>query len=105
MIGGYNDNEHHGAAWVFTRSGSTWSQQGEKLTGSGELGFFGWGVALSGEGNTALIGEWGIGGGIGAAWVFTRSGSTWSQAGRRAHGGEGSGYSWFGYSTALSARR
>ncbi len=32
-------------------------QQGKKLTGGGEPGFFGWGVALSGEGNTALIGE------------------------------------------------
>jgi hypothetical protein len=103
LIGGYNDNEHRGAAWVFTRSGSTWSQQGEKLTGSGELGFFGWGVALSGDGNTALIGEWGIGGGIGAAWVFTRTGSTWAKQGGELTGGAGSGYSWFGYSTALSA--
>ncbi|MGD0452191.1 MAG: hypothetical protein ABSB69_01215 [Solirubrobacteraceae bacterium] len=102
LIGGYNDNEHRGAAWVFTRSGSTWTQQGEKLTGGGGLGFFGWSVALSGEGNTALIGEWGIGGGIGAAWVFTRSGSTWAKQGGALTGGEASGYSWFGYSVALS---
>jgi hypothetical protein len=102
LIGGYNDNEHRGAAWVFTRTGSTWAQQGEKLTGSGNLGFFGWGVALSGDGDTALIGEWGIGGGIGAAWVFTRSGSTWTKQGGELNGGEGSGYSWFGYSVALS---
>ena len=47
-----------GAAWVFTRSGSTWTQQGEKLTGGGESGEgeFGSSVALSAEGNTALIG-------------------------------------------------
>jgi hypothetical protein len=103
LIGGYNDNEHRGAAWVFTRSGSMWSQQDEKLTGSGNLGFFGWGVALSGDGNTALIGEWGIGGGIGAAWVFTRTGTTWAKQGGELSGGAASGYSWFGYSTALSA--
>ncbi len=103
LVGGYNDNEHRGAAWVFTRSGTTWTQQGEKLTGSGNLGFFGWGVALSGDGDTALIGEWGIGGGIGAAWVFTRSGSTWTKQGGELTGGPGSGYSWFGYSVALSA--
>ena len=102
LIGGYNDNEHRGAAWVFTRSGSTWSQQGEKLTGSGEQGFFGWGVALSGEGNSALIGEWGVGGGVGAAWVFTRSGSTWAKQGEALTGGGASGYSYFGYSVALS---
>ncbi len=102
LIGGYNDNEHRGAAWAFTRSGSTWTQQGEKLTGGGQLGFFGWGVALSGEGNTALIGEWGLEGGVGAAWVFTRSGSTWSKQGGPLTAGAGSGESWFGYSTALS---
>jgi hypothetical protein len=103
LVGGYNDNEHRGAAWVFRRSGSTWTQQGEKLTGGGELGFFGWGVALSSDGDTALIGEWGIGGGIGAAWVFTRTGSTWAKQGGALTAGPGSGYSWFGYSTALSA--
>src|SRR5439155_25916608 len=40
-----------GAAWVFTRSGSTWTQQGPKLTGSGEIGEgrFGSGVALAAD--------------------------------------------------------
>ena len=43
---------------MFTRSGSAWSQQGAKLTGSGETGngHFGVSVALSADGNTALIG-------------------------------------------------
>ena len=52
------DNGGTGAAWVFTRSGSTWTQQGGKLTGSGETGDGGFGssVALSADGNTALIG-------------------------------------------------
>ena len=58
LVGGYNDNAHIGAAWVFTRSGSTWTQQGSKLTASDETGsgYFGWSVALSSDGNTALIG-------------------------------------------------
>ena len=38
LIGGPGDNGWVGAAWVFTRSGSTWTQQGSKLTGSGETG-------------------------------------------------------------------
>ncbi len=48
LIGGTGDNSEHGAAWVFTRSGSTWTQQGAKLTGSGESGAgeFGSSVAL-----------------------------------------------------------
>ena len=49
LIGGPGDNEGVGAAWVFTRSGTTWTQQGAKLTGSGETGAgeFGTSVALS----------------------------------------------------------
>ena len=61
LIGGWLDENWKGSAWVFTRSGSTWSQQGPKLTGAedeiGE-GMFGTNVALSADGNTALIGGW-----------------------------------------------
>jgi Divergent InlB B-repeat domain/FG-GAP repeat len=80
LIGGYGDNGFVGAAWVFTRSGSTWSQQ-QKLTASGETGMgdFGSSVALSETGSTALIGGLADNSGVGAAWVFTRSGSSWSQ--------------------------
>ena len=104
LVGAYNDNEHDGAAWVFTRSGSAWTQQGAKLTGGGGPGFFGWSVSLSAEGNTALIGEWGIESGTGAAWVFQRSGTKWAkQGGALSTGGEGGAYTWFGYGVALSA--
>ena len=59
LIGGPYDETGTGAAWVFTRSvAEVWSQQGEKLTGSGETGEgeFGDDVALSANGDTALIG-------------------------------------------------
>jgi hypothetical protein len=83
LIGGPFDNGDRGAAWVFTRSGSVWSQQGPKLTGSDEAGagLFGRAVALSADGNTALIGGPSDNGSAGAAWVFTRSAGTWSQQG------------------------
>ncbi len=104
LIGGPYDNGGVGAAWAFTRSGSTWTQQGNKLTGSGESGgfFFGGSVALSGDGNTALIGGWDDNGGVGAAWVFTRSGSTWTQQGAQITGSDESGEGGFGVSVALS---
>jgi len=90
-----------GAAWVFTRSGSKWTQQGPKLTGAGEAGRaeFGASVALSADGNTALIGGWFDHGEKGAAWVFTRSGSNWTQQGPKLTAGNGT----FGVSVALSA--
>jgi hypothetical protein len=106
LIGSPAENDRRGSAWVFTRSGSTWTQQGEKLTGSGEAGEvrFGASVALSSEGDTALIGGPGNAGYHGAAWVFTRSGSTWTQLGAKLVGGEEEGDAGrFGYSVALSS--
>jgi len=105
LIGGGFDNAKAGAAWVFTRSESKWSQQGPKLVGSGATGAAqqGLGVALSGDGNTALIGGGADNSGVGAAWVFTRSGSTWSQQGSKLTGGEEVGAGHFGgYAVALS---
>ncbi len=82
LIGGPNDNSAVGAAWVFTRSGSTWTEQ-QKLTatsgtetGDAALGDI---VSLSADGNTALIGGPGDNSSAGAAWVFTRSITTWTQ--------------------------
>jgi hypothetical protein len=105
LIGGGSDNAQVGAAWAFTRTESTWAQQGLKLTGTGEVGegHFGFRVALSEDGTTALIGGGGDNGEVGAAWVFTRSESTWGQQGGKLTGGGESGKAHFGYSVAVSA--
>jgi hypothetical protein len=67
-----------GAAYVFTRSGSTWSQQAQlAFSGAAADDYIGWSVAVTGS--TAVIGAPGADSGTGAAYVFTRSGSTWSQ--------------------------
>jgi len=78
VIGGYNENVSNGAAWVFTRSEGKWTQQGKKLTG-GSGGAFGMSVALSADGNTALIGAPYESKFAGAAWVFTRSEEKWTE--------------------------
>ena len=105
LIGGPGDNTNVGAVWVFTRSGSTWTQQGEKLTGKEEVGEgqFGFSVALSSNGNTALVGGPDDNKNVGAAWVFTRSGSTWTQQGTKLTGNGETGEGQFGYSVALSS--
>lgn len=70
-----------GAAYVFVHSGSTWTQQ-QKIVASdaAQDAAFGYAVALSG--NTALIGAPGAAQGTlteaGAAYVFTRTGTTWT---------------------------
>jgi hypothetical protein len=104
IVGGPGDNGGQGAAWVFTRSGTTWSEQGGKLTPSDEsgIGAFGSAVALSSDGSTALIGAHYDGGQVGAAWVFTRTGSSWSQQGAKLTGSDEVGKGEFGTSVALS---
>jgi hypothetical protein len=107
LIGGPRDGHNAGAAWVFTRQDSTWTQQGPKLTGGveeGGEGRFGRSVALSSDGDTALIGGPSDRAGHGAAWVFTRSGSSWTLVTPKLTGRESeeSGESHFGGSVALS---
>jgi len=104
LVGAWRDAEEAGAAFVFKRTGETWTQQGAKLTGSGEIGKarFGTSVSLSGDGNTALVGGYGDNGGIGAAWVFKRSGETWTQQGAKLVGSGETGNGRFGTSVSLS---
>jgi len=86
IVGGNRDNDFVGAAWVFTRSGGVWTQQGDKLVGTGAGSAFphqGSSVSISGDGNTAIVGGPGDNSGIGAAWVFTRSGEVWSPQGSK----------------------
>src|SRR5262245_58526840 len=105
VIGGIRDNNFTGAAWVFTRSGGIWAQQGNKLVGTGVVGAArqGSAVALSADGNTAIVGGVDDNGQIGAAWVFTRSGSVWTQQGNKLVGQDGAGIAGLGVSVALSA--
>ena len=115
IVGGYGDDANVGAAWVFTRSNGSWTQQGNKLIGSDAVNAAsqGYSVAISADGNTVLIGGPGdnpgtINDAAGAAWVFTRSGGVWTQQGSKLvgsgavlAGAGGSGGQ--GYSVALSA--
>lgn len=105
LVGGKNDNSNAGAAWLFTRSGAVWSQQGAKLVGTGATGTAeqGASVALSADGNTALIGGPADSSYMGAVWVFTRSGTSWSAQGGKITSTGNIGNAEFGYSLALSA--
>jgi hypothetical protein len=72
------DGVWYGAAYVFVRNGSTWTEQ-QKLVSS-ELApgdAFGYSVAVAGE--TVVIGAPDRQTGRGAVYVFTRSGGVWSE--------------------------
>jgi flagellar basal body rod protein FlgF len=105
-VGGWADKSAAGAVWIFTRDGDgNWSQAGNKLVGTGALGAASQGVsvALSGDGNTALLGGSYDNQMAGAAWVFTRdSKGNWSQAGNKLVGSSAVGASQQAYAVALS---
>ncbi len=105
LVGGFGDAGNAGAAWVFTRSGGVWTQQGSKLVGTGAVGqaFQGYSVSLSADGNTALVGGYGDNGSAGAAWVFTRTGGVWTQLGTKLVGTGAVGSAFQGVSVSLSS--
>jgi hypothetical protein len=104
IISGNGDNSFAGAAWVFTRRNGVWHQQGQKLVGTGAVGAAeqGSSVALSADGNTAVVGADFDNSGAGAAWVFTRRNGTWSQLGHKLRGTGAAGAASQGRSVALS---
>src|SRR6516162_6875067 len=105
IVGGPHDNSFTGAAWVSSRSGGIWSQQGSKLVGTGAVGNAdqGWSVALSADGNTAIVGGFADNSYTGAVWVYTRSSGVWTQQGSKLVGVGAVGNADQGWSVALSA--
>jgi hypothetical protein len=94
--GDQNDNSQasSGATYVFTRTGTTWSQQAYvKASNTDTNDLFGYAVGLSADGNTMAVSAYDedssareINGvmdknrrGSGAIYVFTRTGSSWAQ--------------------------
>ena len=115
--GDQSDNSvmNSGAAYVFTRDGATWTQQAYLKASNPGLGDkFGEKVSVSG--NTVVIGASGEDSGAsgingdqndesalraGAAYVFVRSGTDWSQQ-AYLKASNPDAYDWFGFSVAIS---
>jgi len=108
LVGANGDNSganlNQGSAYVFVRGGGTWTQQA-RLTASDGAAFdsFGNSVALSGD--YALVGasfdDVGANSDQGSAYVFVRSGSSWTQQAKLT-ASDGAAFDSFGNSVALS---
>lgn len=101
---GDDDNGHYsGSAYVFIRTGTTWTQQAKLLPSDGAAEEqFGSDCALVGD--TALIGAFfdnDNGNHSGSAYVFTRSGTTWTQQ-QKLLAADGVTDAQFGISVSLS---
>jgi hypothetical protein len=83
LVGAFEQSSRRGAVYVFTRTGTTWTQQAKLLADDAAEGDdFGASVSLSGD--TAAVGSLLASNGLGAAYVFTRTGTTWTQQTRLA---------------------
>ncbi|MGH8321108.1 MAG: hypothetical protein ACRESX_02375 [Gammaproteobacteria bacterium] len=91
-----NSDATAGAVFAYTQTNGTWSTPAKlTATDAATKSYFGI-VALSSDGNTALIGT----GGAGKAYFFTRSNGTWSQSQELSD--PGSGNDFFGSAVAIS---
>jgi hypothetical protein len=80
-----------GAAYVFTKSGTSWTQQAELIRSGGAINQ----VAIAG--NTIALAEDGANSNVGKVFIFTGAGANWTQQAVLAPGGRN-----FGFSIALS---
>jgi len=105
ITGGKDDNNGTGAVWVFSRGAGGWTQQGQKLVGTDAVGRSNQGisVALSSDGNTAVVGGSGDSGNTGAIWVFSRTGGVWTQQGQKLVGSGAASGAYQGSSISLSS--
>jgi uncharacterized protein (TIGR03382 family) len=109
LIGAFEEDgsqEECGAAYVFRRTGTTWAQQARLQTASPHaFDFFGHGVAISGDGTTAVVGAYlgdvGFNTDRGFADVFIWNGTAW---GRQVQLTEASQTgTWFGHSVGIAS--
>jgi hypothetical protein len=103
LVSAVGANAMQGAVYIFTRYGSTWTQQAKLTVNDGEAGdTFGSSVSLNANGSAALVGAAGQQLAQGAAYVLTRSNDLWTQQAKLiANDGEVGDN--FGSSVSLSA--
>jgi hypothetical protein len=102
IVGNPTSSSSPGAAWIFTRNEGKWTRSA-KLSGANTArdGRFGRSVALSADGDVALVGDPSAANGRGSAWMFEREGSSWTTIGEIPSEGSGA-FAHFGRSVALS---
>jgi hypothetical protein len=104
-VGGSTQDQ--GAAYVFTRSGTSWNQS-QKLTASDGEAEDQFGYSLSISGDTLVVGarsdKLSNPPRVGSAYVFKRAGGNWSQQ-QKLTGEAGGGSEGFGISVSVSGNR
>jgi hypothetical protein len=100
LVGAYWDDDFRGAAYVFLKTGSSWTEEQKLVASDGAASRFGNAVSLAGD--RALIGAFAYQDGRGAVHVFSRDGA-WTEEQRLvASDGQAELFAW---SVALAGDR
>lgn len=102
VVGSHLDDDagpDSGSAYIFTRSGNLWSQQ-QKLTASDAALGDRFGFSVSIDNNTIVVGAYGDNSEAGAAYVFAKSGPTWTQQ-QKLSASDANAGDRFGYSVSI----
>jgi hypothetical protein len=102
IIGAQFKNSNRGSAYIFTRSGSSWTEE-DILSGSDSFPGDNFSLSVAVKGDVALVGAPNADINTGEVFVFTRSGSTWSQRQKLLASNASTG-EWFGYDVDLYGR-
>ncbi|RME44209.1 MAG: hypothetical protein D6791_13715 [Chloroflexi bacterium] len=107
IVGAYRDDDKgfdSGSAYIFVRTLSGWTEQAKLTAGDGAAGD-NFGISVAIDGDHAIVGAYADddnGLDSGSAYVFVRSGSTWSQQAKLTAGLDGATQDYFGRSVAIS---
>jgi hypothetical protein len=100
VVGSIYDDARTGSAYVYTRSGTTWTDE-KKLTASDAAIEDAFGVSVSIDGDTIVVGAGWKDTFIGAAYIYTRSGTTWTQE-AKINASDGANGNEFGMAVSIS---
>ena len=92
---------NRGAAYVFVRNGTSWSEQQKLLPDGGVVNNDRFGFAVDIDGDTAVVGATGKNTNRGAVYVFVRNGATWTQQ-QQLTADDGAAQDQFGSAVAIS---
>jgi hypothetical protein len=107
VVGAPFQTSSTGASYIFTRSGTTWMLQ-QKLTASDGASYDLFGDSVSMDGDSVIIGAYGddtsAGVNAGSAYLFTRTGTTWTED-AKVTASEGVAGEQFGYAVSINGNR
>jgi hypothetical protein len=103
IVGAYYDDDKgtdSGSAYIFSRSGTSWSEQAKLTAGDGVASdVFGISVGISGD--YAIVGACGVDGMKGSAYIFNRNDTIWTEQAKLIASDNTAG-DCFGFSTSIS---